>query len=145
MRKLVIVTALLLIVAGTALAADKTGTITVDMSGFRNDTGTASVVLFNNAEAFPKKSDKAVKIMRSKIKDKKAQVTFDKIPFGTYAFVVLHDENENRKMDYSAIGMPQEGYAFSNNARGMLGPPDYKEAAFKLDKPKITQTIKVGY
>jgi uncharacterized protein (DUF2141 family) len=41
--------------------------------------------------------------------------------------------------------MPQEGYAFSNNARGMLGPPDYKDAAFNTDKPAVSQSINVGY
>ena len=145
MRKLFVVTVLVLAFAVTLHAGDKTGSITVDMSGFRSDDGRASVVLYNSAEAFPKKAEKAVKIVRSTIKDKKAQVVFENIPYGTYAFVVLHDENANGKMDYNALGMPKEGYAFSNNAAGVLGPPDYKDAAFKVDKPALKQTIKVGY
>ncbi len=145
MRKLAVVTVLLLAFAGTVQAESPTGGLTVDISGFRNDNGRASVVLYNSPEAFPKKSDKAVKIVRSSIKDKKAKAVFESIPYGTYAFVVLHDENANGKMDYNALGMPQEGYAFSNNARAMLGPPDYKDAAFKMDKPTVSQSINVGY
>jgi len=145
MRKLVVVTILLLAFAGIVQAKSLTGSITVEMAGFRSDNGRASVVLYNSPEAFPQKADKSVKIIRSSIKDKKAKAVFDNIPYGTYAFVVLHDENANGKMDYSALGMPQEGYAFSNNARGMLGPPDYKDAAFKTDKPSVSLSINVGY
>jgi uncharacterized protein (DUF2141 family) len=145
MRKLAVVTILLLAFAGMAQAENPKGSITVDLSGFRNDNGRASVVLYNSPEAFPKMAEKAVKIVRSSIKDKKAKAVFEDVPYGTYAFVVLHDENANGKMDYNALGMPQEGYAFSNNARGMLGPPDYKDAAFNTDKPAVSQSINVGY
>ncbi len=146
MRKSAVIMAILLLaVTGTALAQSGMGNVTVDMSGFRNDNGRASIVLYNGPEAFPKKAEKSVQIVRSSIKDKKAKAVFKNIPFGTYAFVVLHDENGNGKMDYNALGMPQEGYAFSNNARAMLGPPDYKDAAFKIDKPELAQSIKVGY
>jgi uncharacterized protein (DUF2141 family) len=145
MKRLAFVTVLVLAFAGLAQAEGPKGNITVELSGFRNDDGRASVVLFNSAEAFPKQTDKAVKIVRSSIKDKKATAVFEDIPYGTYAFVVLHDENANGKMDYNALGMPQEGYAFSNNARAMLGPPDYKDAAFTTDKPAVAQNIKIGY
>ncbi|MFH1112689.1 MAG: DUF2141 domain-containing protein [Pseudomonadota bacterium] len=145
MKVAVVGAILLLAFTGMARAEGGTGSITVDLSGFRNDNGRASVVLYNGPEAFPKQADKAQQIVRSSIKDKKAQTVFTNIPFGTYAFVVLHDENGNGKMDYNALGMPQEGYAFSNNAQGVLGPPDYKDAAFKIDKPALTQTIKIGY
>lgn len=145
MRNAVVGAILLLVFTGMAMAEGGKGSLTVDMSGFRNDDGRASVVLYNGPEAFPKQADKALQIVRSSIKEKKAQAVFTDIPFGTYAFVVLHDENGNGKMDYNALGMPQEGYAFSNNAQGVLGAPDYKDASFKIDKPALTQTIKVGY
>lgn len=43
---------------------------------------------------------------------------------GYYAIQVYHDENGNGDLDKNAIGVPTEKYGFSNNARGLFGPPD---------------------
>ena len=39
------------------------------------------------------------------------------LPAGNYAVQVMHDENENNKLDTNFMGMPIEGYGFSNNPR----------------------------
>lgn len=64
----------------------------------------------------------------------KVVVTFDHVPFGTYAASVFIDTNANRKMDTNFMGVPKEPYAFSNNASGTFGPPKYSEASFAVDK-----------
>jgi uncharacterized protein (DUF2141 family) len=33
--------------------------------------------------------------------------------------------------DKNFFGIPQEGYGFSNNARGSMGPPAFDKAAFQ--------------
>jgi len=144
MKRLLLVLILVLAASFAAQAAD-TGTITVVVKGLHSNDGRVSGVLFKSAEGWPKDASKAAKIARAPVKDKSGTLVFDKIPYGEYAFVILHDENKNGKMDYSAIGMPKEGYAFSNNAKGMLGAPDYKDAKFKLDKPKLNQDINIIY
>ncbi len=146
MKKLIALALLIGVVAyaATVPAAGK-GTLTVIVENFRNSDGKVSVVLYNSEEPFPKQADKAFMKTSGPIKDKKAKVVFKDVPYGEYAFVVLHDENENKKMDYSAVGLPQEGYAFSNNATGMLGPPDYKDAKFELKGDSVEQTIKLNY
>lgn len=128
-----------------ALAQDSKGTITMVFKELRNNKGRVGAVIFKGAEGFPKEKDKAVAAARGEIKDKVGTVVFKDLPYGEYAVAIIHDENENGKMDYSALGLPEEGYGFSNNAKGILGPPDYKDAAFKLDKPDLTLTIKPNY
>lgn len=145
MKKLIPLIILVLAVCTTAGFAEETGTLTVKVTDFRNEKGQVSVVLFNNPDAFPKQSDQAFKIVRSDIKGKQVDVVFDKVPYGVYAFVVLHDENKNRKMDYSTFGLPQEGYAFSNNATGTLGPPSYDKAKFEIKAPKVNQEVTLNY
>ena len=145
MKKIIPLMILVLVVCVTAAFAQKTATLTVKVTDFRNDKGQVSVALYNNADAFPKESEKAFKIVRSDIKGKQVDVVFDKVPYGVYAFVVLHDENKNRKMDYSTFGLPQEGYAFSNNATGTLGPPSYDKAKFEIKAPKVSQEITLNY
>ena len=49
-------------------------------------------------------------------------VTFDGVPAGRYALMVIHDENGNGRLDTNLVGMPVEGYGFSNNPRVMRKP-----------------------
>ena len=54
------------------------------------------------------------------------------LPAGRYAVAVLHDENDNGKMDYRLLRLPKEPYGFSNDAKPKLGPPKFEDAAFAL-------------
>ena len=56
---------------------------------------------------------------------------FSNLPPGTYAAKVMHDENDNGKLDTNFMGMPIEGYGFSNNPQ-LLRKPTFDEAKFDL-------------
>lgn len=58
-------------------------------------------------------------------------VTFDGVPAGRYALMVIHDENGNGTLDTNLVGMPVEGYGFSNNPR-VMRKPTFEEAAFDV-------------
>ena len=62
------------------------------------------------------------------------------LPKGEYAFRVMHDQNDNGKLDSNFVGMPKEPWAFSNNAIGNFGPAKWQDAKFTLDG-EVTQTI----
>ena len=49
---------------------------------------------------------------------------------GTYALAVYHDEDGNRKFKRSGIGLPAEGYGFSNNASTIFGLPAFRSVRF---------------
>ena len=108
------------------------GTLTVTILNLRNNLGQVCVALYNKEEAFPKSPDKAMKIVFAPIRDKKSTVVFDSLPPGEYARSVFHDENKNGKMDSNFFGVPKEGVGTSNDARGHLGPPHYKDAKFNF-------------
>lgn len=63
------------------------------------------------------------------------------LPYGTYAISLYHDENSNEQLDTNFMKMPKEPYGFSNNARGIFGPPKYKDAQFNFSK--TGQEIKI--
>jgi len=44
----------------------------------------------------------------------------------------FHDENKNKKLDTNWMGIPREGYCFSNNAKGPFGSPWFKEMLFEI-------------
>lgn len=65
---------------------------------------------------------------------------------GTYAIALLHDNNYDGKMNKTLFGLPKEGYGFSNNARGRLGPPTFDDASFTLTEGETTLlVIKIKY
>jgi hypothetical protein len=49
-----------------------------------------------------------------------------------YAVIVFHDENDNGLLDENAMGVPVEGYGFSNDAQGFLSAPSFNAAAITL-------------
>ncbi len=79
-----------------------------------------------------------------KIKNGNCLVAFDSLNPGTYAVSYLHDENMNKAMDYGSMGIPDEGYGYSNNARGFMGPPDFEDQLFEIKKD-TTLNLKTKY
>jgi uncharacterized protein (DUF2141 family) len=136
--------------AGTPVAADpakqptERAQLTVRVTELSNDKGRVAVALFASADGFPKQ-ERAVSGRLAKINQKRASVTFRDLRPGVYAIAVLHDENENSKMDFNFLGMPLEGYGFSNDASGTFGPPSFEDAAFRLKARPSAVSIKARY
>lgn len=60
----------------------------------------------------------------------------------SFAIAVFHDENGNGVLDRNRFGIPTERYGFSNNARGLTGPPSFDDA--KIDRPDAGQSIMIS-
>jgi len=102
-------------------------TIEVTITNIKEVKGSIRVGLSNVAEEFPNKPIKGQVI---KTTDKTMKVIFENVSAGTYAISVIHDENENEKLDTGFMGIPKEGFGFSNDTMGTFGPPKFKEASF---------------
>lgn len=131
----IIRTAILLLVGSSSgfRPAPAESKLTVSISNFSNNKGHVLVSLYNKAEGFPSNPEKAVQKRRVTVTNKQAAVEFSPLPAGTYAVAVLHDENDDQKMNTNWLGIPKEGYGFSNNAMGTLGPPSFSKASFGLE------------
>lgn len=70
------------------------------------------------------------------------RVSFDDVPAGRYALMVIHDENGNGRLDTNLIGMPVEGYGFSNNPR-VMRRPTFEEAAFDVGAEPLALDIAI--
>ncbi len=66
------------------------------------------------------------------IESDQVEFLFSGLGEGTYAISIFHDENDNGKLDSNFIGIPSEPYAFSNNAKGMFGPPSFDQCKFEV-------------
>lgn len=112
-------------------AKAKPGTIVVEVSGFRNEKGQALIALFTTSKGFPDGKHATIRVP-VKIEKRAASTVFDGLPPGTYAVSVLHDEDGDYEMATSFLGIPEEGYGASNNARRRFGPPEWEKARFEL-------------
>jgi uncharacterized protein (DUF2141 family) len=121
--------------------------IHVDISDLRSDEGQLLCALYSSAQAdaFPKKADKAVARLTAKIAGGQAVCEFTGVAPGTYAVSVVHDENSNGKLDTNFIGMPREGVGASNDAKGHMGPPKFSVAAFQYAGGLVDLKIHVRY
>lgn len=125
----------------TALFAQHS--LTVDVKGLRNTKGTLYFSVFRTETGFPDKPDNAFRKGKVEaLKGAAASYLFANLPAGTYAVSLFHDEDNNGSLKTNALGIPLEGSAASNDARGKFGPPKFADAKFTLgaDK-KITITM----
>lgn len=51
---------------------------------------------------------------------------------GYYAVALFHDENGDHHLNTNALGIPTEGYGFSNNPTLYFGPPELGKVRFSL-------------
>lgn len=118
----------------------------VKVLNIRNSTGGVACALFESPEGFPREFlVYATNIMIIKIRESQARCDFEDIPAGTYALAVIHDENVNGKLDVNWLGVPKEGYGFSNDAKGFLGAPSFSAASFPYDGQALNLVISLNY
>lgn len=65
------------------------------------------------------------------------------LPPGSYAVMAFYDANRDKRLNTLPIGLPTEPYGFSNNSRGMFGPPSWSAAVFTLSADGAQQTIRL--
>ncbi len=124
----------------------QTGTIIAKVLAFRNSNGNIQLTLYNQEKGFPKDLETSVGTKMVKLTNRDvAEVRFSNLPYGTYAIAGLHDENYNEDMDYNWIGMPKEGYCFSNDAKPVLSPPSYNSTKFTLNQKQKIVYITMQY
>ena len=137
--KLLLATALLaaLVVAPVANAAD----LTLNLSDIRAQTGIIKIGLVNTVEAWNGAAP-PVQGTGGPPTGESQTFTFKDLAPGTYALMITHDENGNGKLDTNALGMPLEGYGFSNNPR-VMRKPTFAEAQFTVGADNVVVAVEL--
>jgi len=133
--------------ANSAGNINKTGSysLTLKVEKLRNSKGVVQFSLYNKDGTIPdKKYTKYFRQLIAIIRNGTSVVTFTKLPVGRYAVNILHDENQNKKIDKGFM-LPVEGLGFSNyQSIGLGNRPKFSKASFEL-KTNATKAIKVIY
>ncbi|AMC11450.1 hypothetical protein Lupro_09310 [Lutibacter profundi] len=122
-----------------------TYSLTIKVKHLRNTIGVVQFAIYNKDGSIP--DEKYKRYYKKKVvpitKDS-STVVFTNLPEGKYAINILHDENENGKIDKEFI-LPKEGIGFSNyKSIGIRNRPKFSKASFLLNSDTVKE-IKVIY
>ncbi|HEX5653349.1 MAG TPA: DUF2141 domain-containing protein [Chitinophagaceae bacterium] len=126
----------------SAFAAAPQESLTIRISNLRTNKGHVLISLFKDGEGYPDKPEKAFRKERLPINANQSIARFSSLPAGDYAIAILHDENDDLKMNTNFIGLPKEGYGFSNNVMGSFGPPSFHKAKFSI-APAVARNLEI--
>lgn len=124
--------------------AQQGNSISVVVSGLKNDVGEVRCGLFNSAATFPT-NGKEFRGAIGKPANHQATCTFDNVPPGVYAAAYFHAQAGETKLKTGLFGQPQEGYGFSRNATGSMGPPAFNAAAYSYAGGATTWPVTITY
>ena len=124
-------------------AAVEAGQVTIHIQGVRSDSGLVRIGVFSDEDGFPRSGRIAGQSVEARQGDVIA--TFDDLAPGVYAIAIHHDEDGDGEFDTTFIGLPDEGYGFSNDAPVVFGPPKFEEAAISVVADGVTTELRVRY
>ncbi|CAM1333770.1 DUF2141 domain-containing protein [Tenacibaculum aestuariivivum] len=138
--KIIVLIGVFFLSAVLSSIAQEKYTITLHFEGMKSDKGSLYIAIYNKEDRFLKEplEGRIVKII-----DKKVNIVLNNVVKGEYAVSAFHDVNDNSKMDINFLGIPKEPIGISNNAKGFMGPPKYKNAKFEVTED-VKLTIKVN-
>lgn len=117
--------------------------VTVVIDGIKHASGTIAANLTTDEENFPNVAS-AVGSQKVEItKEGSIELTFEEVPSGKYAVVVIHDLNGNEKLDMNGP-MPGEPFGFSKIAF-LMGPPQFKDCVFEVKGDTKTKVSLIEY
>lgn len=119
--------------------------LVIHVTGFHNTKGLLGAELFTSSAGWPEDVDKSFRHAHFPIEGDHGTARFDHIPAGKYGVVVLHDENENEKLDRNIFMVPKEGFGFANNPQVLLVAPPIEKATIAVTCPTTTTDIYLIY
>lgn len=124
------------IVAVLSISAVKAqNSLTVNISNIEAANGNVEIGLYNKEKGFLKEGQQFLK-KKIKVIGNTLKYTFQNLPKGDYSVAVFHDSNLNNKCDTNMIGMPVEGFGFSNNFRPKLSAPKFAQTKVFVENAK---------
>ncbi len=64
---------------------------------------------------------------------------------GTYALAIYHDEDANQNFNRSGLGLPTEGFGFSNNPTTLAGLPKFNSVRLSVPRSGLITRIRMKY
>lgn len=126
---------------GPAHALAQTASVTVTVEDVR-DGGLMDIALYDSEAGWDGTGPVASR--RIEIENGVATAVFENLEAGEYAVRLYHDENGDDVFNMNVMGIPTEGYGFSNNPFPRFRGARHDEAVFTVeDGESVSQTIEL--
>jgi uncharacterized protein (DUF2141 family) len=135
--KVLLALILLILLSLFSICARGQSSLEIEVVGLRSNNGIILLQVFD-------KNEKIISQVKGVILEKKSIIVIKDLKPGRYAFRFFHDENLSGIMETGTLGIPKEGYGFSNDASGPFGPKPFNEWLFEINGDKKV-TIKTRY
>jgi uncharacterized protein (DUF2141 family) len=115
----------------------KVSDVKITLRGFAESGGLARGAVFGSPAGWPDEwTLHAYAKIAVPIEKNTATIDLPDTPYGAYAIIVYHDQNENGKLDTGFMGIPAEKFGFSNNPKIGIKTPSFDATSFKVSKEK---------
>jgi len=138
-------TAFFIIPLAALLAIPETPTteLTINVQRLRNAKGVVHACLTNSPKHFPDcRADPNA--LRQTVPAANPTIRFHGFAAGAYALTLIHDENNNQRLD-TVLGIPREGFGFSRNPAIRFGAPRFEQVVIELKPGFTSQTVRMQY
>jgi uncharacterized protein (DUF2141 family) len=109
----------------------------INITGIRNREGVIMLQLLNESGSIAAQE-------KGTIENGTSRMIIKDLTAGKYAVQYYQDENLDGLFDKNKLGIPTEGYGFSNNAYGMFGPKPFRDWLFEVKKDSVI-ILKIKY
>jgi|WetSurSiteA1Bulk_404760.scaffolds.fasta_scaffold49031_2 uncharacterized protein (DUF2141 family) len=120
--------------------------VEVTIKNIKNNKGQIVIGVFRDEPTYLKEDAFLIrKFVKKDMVNGEMKIRFTMEP-GVYGLTLLDDENNSGLMEYNFIGIPKEGFGFSDYYHSGFTKPKFETFKFTLEKgQKKNITIKVRY
>jgi uncharacterized protein (DUF2141 family) len=122
------------LLSATSSAGQETFSLEIEIENVRSEKGK---IFFQLLDA----NQKVLKEIVADIENHRCKILLSGLKPGDYAFRYFHDENNNQKMDRNILGVPREGFGFSNDPANLIGEPSFDKWIFQINGHTSKTTV----
>jgi uncharacterized protein (DUF2141 family) len=127
--------------AATSTEVQRRDTV-IRVTGLKAQRSNLLIAVFESPAGFPR-SDQSTHTTTIEAEGENVELSLS-LPINCpIAIAVFQDLDGNKMISKSSIGIPIEPYGFSNNARGLFGPPTFQQSVVRLKEGSDTLEITV--
>lgn len=108
-------------------------TLVIHFHNIRGEEGNMLISMYDAPKQFPYQPKWKYMISKTRLIEQDNRFTIKDVNSGKYALAIFDDENCDTVMQKNFLGIPKEGYGFSNNPKPSIkGAPSFEDCTFSI-------------
>ncbi len=110
-------------------------TVVIQFHNIRGEEGNMLISMYDAPNQFPYQPKWKYLISKSRLMEQGNRFHIKEVKSGKYAIAIFDDENCDTVMQKNFLGIPKEGYGFSNNPKPSIkGAPAFDDCMFAVSE-----------